>query len=72
MTDLVDKFFCVSLIFIVFLSGFLLGLSERDRYKPKGPYDEFRPLNKPRNYRGGQVEVAPCRKPLPDPQKEEE
>lgn len=71
MNGFVDKFFCVSLIFIVFLSGFLLGLSERGRYQPKGPYDEFRPLNKPTAPAGWHQSV-PARKPLPKTQKEEE
>ena len=70
MTVFVDKFFCAVLIFIVFLSGFLLGLSERGRYQPKGPYDEFRPLNKP-TAPAGHRQSIPDRKPLPKPQKEE-
>jgi len=71
MTVFVDKFFFMFLIFIVFLSGFCLGLLERGRYQPKGPYDEFRPLNKPTAPAGWHQSV-PARKPLPDPQKEEE
>lgn len=71
-------------MFIGLFLGFCLGLLEKNSYQPKhmdryypvpsGPYEIQRP-NTPSQgprlkYRGGQVEVRQCRRPLPDPPKE--
>ena len=85
LSCVVDKIFFMFLIFIVFLLGCCLGLLEKNRYKPKhlkrlfpvNKYDLYEiqrpntPSQGPRlKYRGGQVEVGQCRRPLPDPPKE--